>query len=503
LPGMSQDLQTIILFLYALPMGLLCLYGLNVYHTLFLFLRKYPQETTAQSPLQEPPLCCTQIPVYNEYNVIERCLRAVARMDYPANRHHIQVLDDSTDQTRDLIDRIVTDLQQEGVWIEVVRRTHRTGYKAGALDEGMRQTDADLFAIFDADFVPPSDFLQRTIRELTAHTQAGFVQARWGHLNPKDSRLTWAQHIGIDGHFTIEQPARAWNGLYMNFNGTAGLWRRQAIVDAGGWEHDTLTEDMDLSYRCQFAGWTARFLFDLVVPAELPPDLTAFKSQQFRWAKGSIQTAKKLLPRLWKQPVGLHKKMHATLHLTHYAIHPLMCIMALLSLPFVILVREPFSPLVYGFIILGVILSCIAPTILYTVSQRVLYGRAHQNLRALPLLTLLGTGIALSNARAVFEALTGKVSGFVRTPKQGEKTTIAYKAKQPMLPLLELGLGIYCLTSVILIFTTRNHAIAPFLMLYAASFLYVGLKSLSPRWSFKLPRLRRRPTPLSGVAEPT
>jgi cellulose synthase/poly-beta-1,6-N-acetylglucosamine synthase-like glycosyltransferase len=422
------------------------------------------------------PVVTTQIPIYNEFNVVERVMRAAAAMKYPSGRHQIQVLDDSNDETCELIDRVADELRATGVDIEVVRRPDRVGYKAGALEYGLKTARGEVVAIFDSDFVPGDDFLLNVAPFFVEMPEVGIVQARWGHLNRKTSLLTRAQSLGIDGHFMVEQSARTFNGLFMNFNGTAGVWRRAAIDEAGGWQHDTLTEDMDLSYRSQLAGWKTHFLPDVVVPAEIPETVEAFKSQQFRWAKGSIQTAKKILPRLWASKATRFQKLEAFLHLTHYMVHPLMLLLSLLALPTLLL--APISP---GFftgiaIIIGLmLLSVAAPNVLYITSQVTMYRDWFKRLAILPALMFVGVGIAISNSRAVLEALIGVESGFIRTPKKGDKETKKYRVKMPVLPVLEILMGMYCAISLGYFFDVQRWVIGPFLGIYAAGFLFIGL----------------------------
>jgi len=404
----------------------------------------------------------------------------------------------------------------------VVRRSDRTGYKAGALEHAMAEpgaAGAEYFCIFDADFVPPADFLERTMAVMLARPKVGIVQARWGHLNRDDSILTRAQALGIDGHFAIEQPARAWNDLFMNFNGTAGLWRRSAITAAGGWEHDTLTEDMDLSYRAQLAGWQPFFLWDLDAPAELPSDINAFKSQQFRWAKGSIETAIKLLRRVFRSPdFGLMAKMQAVFHMTHYLVHPIMLWMALMFYPVVTWTGLHDHPLPFGLLVGLILISTIAPSALYTFAQLKLHpGGGFKRLLSIPVLSLLGIGIAISNTRAVWQAVRGRQSAFVRTPKTGENRgteATAFEAGQepaaaqgiagpsatgegqavaatpakrykhyairlPGLAFAELAVGAYCWVCLVLFMREQHRFILPFILLYACGFTFVGLLSLA------------------------
>jgi cellulose synthase/poly-beta-1,6-N-acetylglucosamine synthase-like glycosyltransferase len=477
--------------LYLIPAIALMLFGLNMYVLLGLFFVRRRRARRELSRLMtrfrdeaddaDLPQVVTQIPVYNEFNVVERAMRAAAAMDYPADRHTVQVLDDSTDETRSLIDRVAEDLLRQGQRVHVIRRPNRTGFKAGALQYGMLQTEATCLAIFDADFVPPSDFLRRTVPVLMMSPDVGLVQARWGHLNPEASFITRAQHLGIDSHFGIEQGARAWNNLFMNFNGTAGLWRRQAIDDAGGWEHDTLTEDMDLSYRAQLAGWKPFYLTDLVVPAEIPEDINAFKSQQFRWAKGSIQTAMKLLPRVLRSPCTFAAKVQAAFHMMGYLIHPAMVAQAIFSLPWVLTLSFAALPMTASVFFILIILSAIAPAILCASAQCALNPHGWRKLSLIPLLTALGVGIAISNTRAVAEALIRRDTPFIRTPKRGDSHQKSYTTRRDMLPVVELIVGGYCFVTAFAYFDARLYLAGPFLALYAVGFTLVGCLSILHR----------------------
>jgi cellulose synthase/poly-beta-1,6-N-acetylglucosamine synthase-like glycosyltransferase len=485
---MHRLLDTTLLSLYFVPASILMLFGLNLYFMLFLFLRRLRgarqgveavgAEFRSRFTAADLPHVVTQLPLYNERNVAERVMRAAAAMDYPAGRHTVQVLDDSTDETAALVDGVAAELRAAGHDVQVVRRPNREGFKAGALRYGMAQIPADFFAIFDADFVPPRDFLLRTIEVLMVRPEVGFVQGRWGHLNAKQSAVTRAQAIGIDAHFAIEQPARAWNGLFMNFNGTAGLWRRRAIEEAGGWEHDTLTEDMDLSYRSQMAGWKPFFLFDLVVPAELPDNINAFKVQQFRWAKGSIQTAIKLLPRVFRSGASWLAKIEAAFHMTHYIIYPLMVLVAFLALPALqyTSIRYSTAALVALFTLL--VLSTVAPISMYIISQAVLYRSGWSRLRFLPFLSSIGVGIAIANSRAVIEAIAGIKSAFIRTPKKGVGRTRIYSVRLSLETVFELLLGVYCFATFLLFLHAHKYLMVPFLFLYAWGFTGVGLLSV-------------------------
>ena len=487
--------MTLILTLYILAATCLFIYGANCYVMIGLFLRRRKNERAGAKTLFESgkqlfdtpetlPHVTTQLPFYNEANVAERVIRAVAAMDYPATKHEIQILDDSNDETCAIVDALTEELQKAGHDIRVVRREDRVGFKAGALRYGMERCKGEYIAIFDADFVPTVDFLRKLVPAIKSDDRISFVQARWGHLNPNKSLLTRAQRIGIDGHFMIEQCARSYNNLFLNFNGTAGLWRKQAIIDGGNWQDDTLTEDMDLSYRCQLAGWTAAYYPDVIVPAELPESYTAFKSQQFRWAKGSIQTALKIMPRVVRSNASWFAKIQAFLHMTHYCIHPMMALMALFALP--ILLKTHITLSLWQLIpfITAILISMTGPSALYCVSQFSQGRSKGWNLLHLPGLVCIGVGIALSNTRAVFEAILGVTSPFVRTPKSGnEKKKYSFKAT--WFPMVEILVGIYCAFSFAYYLQAEKYIIGQFLLIYTLGFLTVGFRSLLEQFSLK------------------
>ncbi len=474
--------------LYALCSLILLAYGFQCYLLTFLFLRmrkgkvaeqrhqmKYFNGVTSEKAY---PKVVTQLPMYNEKSVAVRAMEAAAAMDYPLSRHEIQVLDDSTDETREYVDQTAQRLRSKGINVSVIRRTDRTGFKAGALQYGLDYTDAEFVAIFDADFVPRPDFLKNSIPFFIEKPKLGLVQGRWGHLNPKASLITRGQAIGIDGHFMVEQAARSWNGLFMNFNGTAGVFRRTAIESSGGWQHDTLTEDMDLSYRMQLADWETEFVPDIEVPAEIPEDINAFKSQQFRWAKGSIQTAIKIVPLLIAKKVSVFKFVQAILHLTHYVVHPLMLMMALLSMPVLFHVKVTLAPALFCAVVASMILATSGPSTMYMVSQHHLGNRGLKKALLIPAMMLIGTGLAVSNGKAVMEALLRMDSPFHRTPKKGESKKAAYRSRKDLSGIVELLLGAYCLISLYLFFGYTNFVVSPFLMLYASGFFFVGALSV-------------------------
>ena len=476
----------ILLYIYLTATVLLITISLNCFVMLFLFKSKEKEKRKEAADFiksfkennQEYPAVTTQIAIYNELNVAERIIQSVAAMEYPEGKHFIQVLDDSTDETFDLIKNTVEKLKTAGVQIEHLHRKDRKGYKAGALAESLKVCKTEYVAIFDADFIPPKNYLLEAMPHFSRGKNTGLIQARWGHVNRNASLLTKVQSLGIDGHFAVEQSARNWNELYMNFNGTAGIMSVKAIEAAGGWSDDTLTEDMDLSYRMQIAGWKTHYLLDLECPAEVPEDMNAFKSQQFRWAKGSIQTAKKIIPRLMKSEGGFFKKLQAVLHMTHYSIHPLMLILAVLAYPTAVLNDFSFGPLSIGWVYIAILFCSLAPTSLYLVSQKSLGGNWLQRFSVYPLLMFIGSGMCISNTRAVFEALSGKLSAFVRTPKKGDQEKKHYEVKLPFIPFLEIALGLYCAWSLNGFLSSGQWMAGPFVLIYSGGFLFNGIMSL-------------------------
>jgi len=486
---MIQIFQMALTSLYFLAAISLFIYGLNCYVMMTLAIwgkgaaiaRQQETLTRYRGRTIQPdaPMVSTLLPLFNEFNVAERLIRSACAMTYPTGRHEVLVLDDSTDETRDLVESVVRELKASGTAIRLIPRENREGFKAGALANAHKHARGDFLALFDADFVPPTDFLERTIPFFLADSRLGLVQTRWGHLNDDVSLLTKIQSIGMDGHFMVEQSARAWNGLFMNFNGTAGVWRRQAIDDGGGWAWDTLTEDMDLSYRTQMAGWRAEYLADVVVPAEIPEDIAAFKSQQFRWAKGSIQTALKIFPRVLRGPGSVFRKIEAFFHLTHYLVHPLMLTLSLLALPVLLNMGLAIPGEWYALFGAIMLVATCAPSSLYILSQRLAYKNWVRRLVVLPGLVAIGVGLALSNSLAVVQALLGHRSGFVRTPKKGDAERKKYAIRLPWLAFAEIAMGIYCAFSLQIYLLQGKWLIGPFLAVYAAGYLFVGLLTLA------------------------
>lgn len=481
-----MSLLAVLLASYLLILLVLFIYGNNCLMLAYLHRKRKKEKTPL---LSDYPMVTVQLPVYNELYVVERLIRKVAEMDYPKDKMEIQVLDDSTDETTGVTEKCVDELRCKGYSVELLHRVKRDGYKAGALREGLKYAKGEFIAVFDADFLPDKNFLKRCLPYFS-DPSVGMVQTRWGHVNEDYSLLTRALSIGIDGHFQIEQSTRYSAGLFLNFNGTAGVWRRQCILDSGGWQDDTLTEDLDLSYRAQLRGWRLVFLDDVVSPAEVPVQINAFKRQQFRWAKGSIQCAKKLLPRVARAKIPAFKKMEALLHLTYYSVHPMMVALLLLTLPLIFLSNS--SLFVFRFFALGT----FGPLAMYALSQKELYEGWKSRLKYLPMLTVLGVGISVNNTRAVFEALLNKGGVFQRTPKFGiERSSDKWDEKKyrlsfPFVTLIEVALGMYALAALYYAFVTSNFFLVPFLALYAFGYFYVsGLTIAHSFPRLKMPRL--------------
>lgn len=458
--------------------------SLNGLHRLWLLWAWRQSRSPAVPPTPAAwPVVTVQLPVFNERYVVERLIDACCKLDYPRERLHIQVLDDSTDTTTALARAAVARKKEEGFDIALVHRTNRVGFKAGALDEGLDSVRGDFVAIFDADFVPDSDFLKRLVPYLVTDPGVGMVQARWGHINAAESWLTRAQATLLDGHFVIEHAARNGSGRWFNFNGTAGIWRRQTIADGGGWQHDTLTEDLDLSYRCQLAGWRFVYLPEVVAPAELPPDMAAFKTQQHRWAKGSIQTARKLLRTIWISSASLPVKVEATTHLTANLSYPLVVMLSIL-LPWAVVARIQSGTEMTALLRIDLVLfvAALMPFILFYGAAIVGAHAGHEGRRLvlLPSVLALGLGMAVSQTRAVFEGLFGGVGVFVRTPKSGGVGSSVYRAATHGLVAIEAAMALYLGAACVYVIATGHLASLPFLLLFAAGYGAVALHSLLP-----------------------
>ncbi|CAN5810510.1 glycosyltransferase family 2 protein [soil metagenome] len=440
-----------------------------------------PKGTFADEDL---PVITVQLPLFNEMYVVERLVKAVTEIDYPRNKFEIQVLDDSTDETVKLAEATVANYAEQGFDISYLHRSDRTGFKAGALERGLKVAKGELLAIFDADFVPKPDCLRKLVDFFT-DPLVGCAQMRWSHINGDYNLLTRLQTIMLDGHFVVEQTTRNRTGGFFNFNGTAGIWRRRAIVLSGGWQHDTLTEDTDLSFRAQLMGWKFVYLLDEEAPAEIPVEINAFKAQQRRWAKGVMQVGIKLYPRIWRAPLPLRVKLEMFFRLTGNISYPLMIVASFLQFP-LLLVRynQPF----YHLMILDLPLlffSSISVFLFYGTAVWYLDERRTPRMLHLPLVMGLGIGLAFSNARAVMEALLGIKSDFIRTPKYSvEETTDEtwkakkYKRKRGLLPLLELAFSVYFMLAIIYAAHLRMWGTIPFLSLFFFGYGYMGLMSI-------------------------
>ena len=470
---------------YFLVMIVLAIYGIHRYTLCYLYF-KHRKKYDPNPPRHfgELPRVTIQLPIFNEQFVIDRLVEAVCALDYPKDKLEIQVLDDSTDETQEVASGIVARYAALGNPIAYIHRTNRHGFKAGALDAGLKVAKGEFIVIFDADFVPPPDWLMKVIHHF-AEPDVGMVQTRWTHLNRDYSLLTRIEAILLDGHFVLEHGARARTGDFFNFNGTAGMWRRQAISDGGGWQHDTLTEDTDLSYRSQMAGWRFKYLPEVECPSELPIEMTAFKTQQARWAKGLIQTSIKLLPRIFRSDVPRKIKIEAVYHLTANLSYPLMIVMTALLIPAMIVrfYQGWFQMLLIDFPLFTASSASIA--VFYLASQRELYPKTwKKTFLYLPFLMALGIGLTVTNSKAVMEALFGIKSAFVRTPKyrvaqKGEKSQAAkYRKRLKLAPWIELLIGCYFALAIFYTFTNQNYFTAPFLILFVIGYWYTGLMSL-------------------------
>jgi cellulose synthase/poly-beta-1,6-N-acetylglucosamine synthase-like glycosyltransferase len=462
-------------------------YGFHRYVLVYLYYRNKGNRTVEPpGRFQELPSVTIQLPIFNEQFVIDRLVDYVCRMEYPRDKLQIQVLDDSTDETVEVAHAVVQRYAALGHNISYHHRSNRHGFKAGALDKGLKTATGEFIAIFDADFMPGEDWLLRVIHHFS-DPKVGMVQTRWTHINRDYSFLTEVESILLDGHFILEHGARARTGVFFNFNGTAGMWRRQAIDDAGGWEHDTLTEDTDLSYRAQLKGWQFKYVQDIECPAEVPIEMTAFKVQQARWAKGLIQVAKKILPKVMRSDVPWKVKVEAWFHLTANLSYPLMIVLSVLLLPaMVIRFYQGWFQMLY--IDLPLFLaSTFSISSFYLVSQKELYPKTWlRTFLFLPFLMALGIGLTVTNSRAVLEALFGVQSSFKRTPKyrvqqKGEKSAAAakkYRRRLGWVPWIELAIGSYFAATVWYAMINENYVTIPFLFLFVLGYWYTGLMSL-------------------------
>ncbi|MGB4269844.1 MAG: glycosyltransferase [Spirochaetota bacterium] len=489
-------MKLFILIFYGLILLLLSIFGAHRYYTLYLFLKYAKKKIQPKSMFKTLPKVTVQLPIFNEQYVVERLINTITQLDYPKKKLEIQVLDDSTDETSIIAERICKLKRKEGFNIKYIHRTNRTGFKAGALENGLKLTDSEFIAVFDADFLPNPDFLQKTIHYFT-NPEIGMVQARWDHINRHYSLLTECQSILLDGHFMIEHTARNRSGRFFNFNGTAGIWRRQAIIDGGGWQHDTITEDLDLSYRSQMKGWKFLYLPDVTVPAELPIEISAFKAQQFRWAKGSIQVFKKLYKTILHSHLPLKVKLESFMHLGANFAYLLMVFLTLL-MPVALWVRYYGGFKKFAYLDIPIfLLATLSVMIFYYFTELIVlyqnknvYDSKIKPLLYLPMVLSLGIGLSINNSKAVIEALLDKKSDFNRTPKYNVvalnrinaidhvKTLLKNKYSLHtinVVSIIEFVLGLYMTLAVYFAFEKHLYISIPLIMLFQVGYLYTSL----------------------------
>ena len=486
--NVNDALDLYFMWVYFLILGLLSVYGVYRYRLVYLFLRyqKHRPQPKFKFAADRLPRVTVQLPLYNEMYVAERLIEAVTKLEYPCDLLEIQVLDDSTDDTTQIASAAVTKHREQGFNITYHHRDDREGFKAGALEAGLKKASGELILIFDADFVPRADCIHKMVDYFTDE-KVGMVQMRWSHINADYSLLTKVQAIMLDGHFVIEQVARHRCGGFFNFNGTAGMWRREAIEWSGGWQHDTLAEDTDLSYRAQLMGWNFVYLADEDVPAELPVEINAFKSQQRRWAKGVVQVGMKLLKRMWHDPrLPMRVKLEQFFRLTGNLAAPLVIVLALINLP-VLIVR--YNQGLFHLFVLDVPIltfSTVSVIVYYLVTQRYLNPKTwKQSIKYIPFVMSMGIALTFSNARAVLEAVLGVKTPFVRTPKykiEGTSDTWvkkSYVRRRLSLPWLELLFALYFVFTIWYAIDSGIFGTLPFLMIYLCGYAYAAVMSIA------------------------
>ncbi|MEK7251413.1 MAG: cellulose synthase family protein [Bacteroidota bacterium] len=473
-----------ILIAYIVSLSILFIFGLHGFIMIYYYLKFKNKKHPAVQSLDEYPVVTVQLPVYNEVYVVGRLIDASCAMIYPKEKLEIQLLDDSTDETVDVIRALVGKYRKLGFDIKHVHRSHRQGYKAGALKEGLTTARGEFVAIFDADFVPKQDFLLKTIPHFNTDPKIGMVQTRWEHLNFDYSLLTRTQAMALDGHFVIEQSVRNKVGYFINFNGTAGVWRKTTIEDAGNWQADTLTEDLDLSYRAQLRGWKFVYLNDVTSPAELPSEMNALKMQQFRWTKGAIETARKMLPEVWKSKLPMKVKIHATFHLTNNLVFPFILLAGVLNVPLVFIKHAGLHNEYFTFMSVFVF-AFIGSFFFYFFSQKDVYKDWQRRLFLFPVFMGGSMGFAVNNSRAVLEGLFKKKSEFVRTPKYNIKNKKDSWTDKKYVPVkisstvvIEILLALYCLFGVISSIYFLELAAVPFQLLFLLGFTFTSVLSI-------------------------
>ena len=481
-------MDQIVLIGYFVSLSILFVFGLHGFVMIY-YHRKYGSNNPVpKKHFDEDPIVTIQLPLYNEMYVVERLINAICEIEYPKDKMEIQVLDDSTDETTSIVAKIVELKKQDGFDIAHIRRGTREGFKAGALKEGMKIAKGEYIAIFDADFIPQKEFLRKTLSFFN-DDKVGMVQTRWEHLNGDYSIITKAQALALDGHFVIEQSVRNKSGFFINFNGTGGIWRKKCIEEAGNWHADTLTEDLDLSYRAQLIGWRFVFLKDFTSPAELPSEINALKAQQFRWTKGAVETAKKILPLVWKSKVPLRVKLQSTFHLTNNLVFPFILLAAILNVP-LIFVKNSGSHEAYFAIMSIFVLAFISSFLFYLYSQKDIRTDWRKKMVLFPLFMAGSMGLAVNNSRAVFEGLMNRKSEFVRTPKfkqESEKDSWAgnkyLNRKLGFSVIVEAILAVYCFIGVLSSIYFWELASIPFQVLFFLGFSFMAVTSIKHAYS--------------------
>jgi len=477
-------MEDLILIIYILSLSVLFAFGIHGLVMLYYYHKTLNIKPPNIPDPKEYPNVTIQLPLYNELYVVERLIKAVCNIKYPIDKLEIQVLDDSTDETTEIAKNLVAGFKQKGFDIKYIHRTNREGYKAGALKAGLETARGEFIAIFDADFVPKEDFLLKTIKYFQ-NPEIGMVQTRWEHLNEEYSFLTRAQALALDGHFVIEQQVRNKAGFFINFNGTAGIWRKDTILDAGNWQPDTLTEDLDLSYRAQLKGWKFIFLNDVTSPAELPADINGLKTQQFRWTKGAVETAKKLLPKVLKAKMPLIKKLECIVHLTSNIIFPFIVLVAILNVPLVIIKNTVAGYDQYYTLLSIFVLASISTFLFYLYAQKAIHFDWRRRLLLFPVFLSGSMGFAINNSRAVLEALANKKSGFTRTPKyrivsdkDDWKKKVYVQRKVSLTIVFELLFTLYFIFGIAISIYYAELAAIPFQLMFMLGFGTVGIMSL-------------------------
>lgn len=468
---------TFVLIIYTVFVGILFFYSLHSFVLIYYYFHhKRNRQQSVEKKLKNVPYVTVQLPVYNERFVVHRLLKSVVELDYPRDKLEIQVIDDSDDETVAVLERLVACYSNQGFCIEHIRRGTRTGFKAGALQYGLERARGEFIAIFDADFIVPRYFLKEMLPEFRA-ANIGGVQARWGHLNA-DSFLTRSQAISLDNHFAMEQRLRSYAGCFISFNGTCGVWSKQAIIEAGGWHGDTLAEDLDLSYRVQLKGWSIKYRNDIIVDGELPANAYGYRIQQNRWAKGTIQVARKLLPLIWRSSLRPFAKYESFVHLTCHVNFVAMLGLAVFSVPIVYFKITGIVPDAYFIALSFCTIGAFGYPVSYYLSQRDSYRDYKRRIPFIFGVIAYSMGLSVSNTKAIIEGLFDKGHVFVRTPKTGGTSKSYLPTARSIIPLLEVLLGFYMCLGLVYVTAHVQLILVPFLLLYAIGFLSMGFSSL-------------------------